>query len=554
MRENFGPFRYDTPIILQESTGETFDQQELLIHLKGGSLLVLPLFIHEEFLGIVGLENQGVPRLWQQEEIEFLRSLFKNVVSFVENKRAELDVQKKEQELKRTEKKFEFLVQEGSDLIGILEGDGTYKFVSASSSRILGIDPNYFVGRNAFDFIHPDDKDFVFAQFASINSQYQIQIPPFRFQDRKGNWRWVETTATNLLKVPQVEGIVTNSRDVTLELERMQEIKDLNERYRLAASATRDLIYDWNLITDEVTRYIEGKEQMFGYSLVTMKERNFWREHIHPDDLDRLARHLDETLNNPNAQEINTKYRFRKSDGSYADIIDRGRIIREEGGKALRLIGATSDITEITSNRNALKLANIRFNYAMKATREMIWDWNIKGDTILRSTAFKKIYGYDEALQPSVENFWFSKVVPKDRENVKASLLAALADPKVSKWKKEYRLIKVTGEKAYVIDRGFILRDKEGKAVRMVGATLDVSESRKLIKEVKKQNKLLKDIAWEQAHVVRGPLTRLKGLVELLKQDIFDEWDQDELIDLIDSTTDELDEIVIKIIRKTEEI
>lgn len=503
---------------------------------------------------MVGVENVGVPRIWQQEEIEFMRSLLKNVISFVEKRVADLEVEKKERELERTREKFELLVQEGSDLIGILDADGTYKFVSASSSRILNIDPEHFIGRNAFDFIHPDDKDFVFAQFSSIALQRQTHIPPFRFKDAGGNWRWVETIATNLLSTPGIEGIVTNSRDVTQEVLRNHEIRELNERYRLAATATRDLIYDWDLITDEVTRYLEGKEKMFGYSLEAMKERNFWRSHVHPDDLERLSKHLENTLNNPNAKEINSQYRFRKSDGTYAHIIDRGRIIRDEDGKALKLIGATSDISEITSNKNALKLANTRFNYAMKATREMMWDWNIENDTILRSNAFKKIYGYDETEKPSVENFWFSKISEKDREKVKESLFTALENPKVSEWKKEYRFIKENGERSFVVDRGYIVRDAEGKAVRMIGATLDVSESRRMIKEIKKQNKVLRDIAWEQAHVVRGPLTRLKGLTNLLKQKIYDEWDQKELIDLIDRSADELDDIVIKIIRRTEEI
>ncbi|MEG9328447.1 PAS domain-containing protein [Salinimicrobium catena] len=552
--ERFGPFNFDTPILLGERGGEGSEENELFAHLEGGSLLVLPLFVKEKFLGVVGVENNGTPKIWQQEEIEFMQSLLKNVISFVENRMSDLEVEKKERELERTQEKFELLVQEGSDLIGILEADGTYKFVSASSSRVLNIDPEQFIGRNAFDFIHPDDKNFVFAQFSSIALQRQIHIPPFRFIDAEGNWRWVETIATNLLKTPGIEGIVTNSRDVTQEVKRTNEIKELNERYRLAATATRDLIYDWNLETDEVTRYLEGKEKMFGYSLETMRERTFWKTHIHPDDLERLTKHLDDTLTNPNAVEIKTQYRFRKSDGTYAHIIDRGRIIRDEEGKALKLIGATSDISEINSSKNALKLANIRFNYAMKATREMMWDWNIEEDTILRSNAFKKIYGYNEAEKPSVKNFWLNKILEKDRGKVEESLFAALADPKISKWKKEYRFIKESGERSYVVDRGYIIRDASGKAVRMVGATLDVTESRRMLKKFKKQNKILREIAWEQAHVVRGPLTRLKGLTHLLREEIHDEWNQQELIDLIDKSADELDEIIIKIIRRTEEL
>ena len=553
LQETFGPFQYDTPKIFELNNSHTQEQKLFFKENDMESLLTLPVFIKNEMLGIIGIENRDKKRFWQLEEKEFLRSLLKSVISFVEKKVSDLRVEKTEEELLRTESKFELMVQEGSDLIGILEADGTYKFVSASSSKILGISPSEFIGRNAFDFIHPEDKDLVFAHFSSITSQKQIHIPPFRFRDKNDNWRWVETTATNLLDVPQIEGIITNSRDVTREMERTREIKELNERYRLAAKATQDLLYDWDLATDEVTRFIEGKELMFGYPIEKMKDRNFWKEQIHPEDRDIWIKEIKTALNNPNTNKMNSQYRFQRLDGSYANIIDRGHIIRDEKGKAVRLIGATSDISEIISSKDAVKLANIRFNYAMKASREMIWDWNIKDDIILRSKAFKKLHGYNED-QATVDNLWFEKIVLKDREKVKDSIYRALEDPKISKWKKEYRISRLNGEKAYVIDRGFIIRDLKGTAIRMVGASLDVSESRRMIKEIKKQNKILKDIAWEQAHVVRGPLTRLKGLIELLKLEVFDEWSRDELISLIDNSADELDDIVVKIIRKTEEI
>ncbi|MBZ9728660.1 PAS domain-containing protein [Salegentibacter sp. JZCK2] len=553
LKKLFGPFQYDAPQMLEPDNCHTREQRELLKENGIKSLIILPVFINNELFGLVGIENRFKKRVWQTEEQEFLRSILKNVVSFVEKRISNIETRRKKQELLKTEKKFEFLVQEGLDLIGILEADGTYKFVGASSSRVLGISPQEFVGRNAFDFIHPEDKDFMFAQFSSISSRKHLHIQPFRFRNAKGQWRWIETTATNLLEAPEIEGIITNSRDVTEKFERAREIKDLNDRYRLAAKATHDLMYDWDLVADEVTRYIEGKESMFGYSLEKMEEISFWREQIHPEDRHSYIKELKAALKNFNASKMNTQYRFQRSDGSYASIIDRGHIIRDGNGKAIRLIGATSDISEIISNRDALKLANVRFNYAMKATREMIWDWNIKDDIIIRSKAFKKLYGYDEDKH-SVEDFWFDKIVQKDRERVKKSLYAAVKNPKVSEWKEEYRFLKLSGEKAFVIDRGFIIRDATGKATRMVGATLDVSESRKLVKEIKKQNKVLREIAWEQAHVVRAPLTRLKGLVELVKLEVYDEWSQKELIDLISDSADELDEVVIKIIRKTEEV
>ncbi|HER41227.1 MAG TPA: hypothetical protein ENO10_08405, partial [Salinimicrobium catena] len=249
-----------------------------------------------------------------------------------------------------------------------------------------------------------------------------------------------------------------------------------------------------------------------------------------------------------------TQYRFKRADGTYAHLIDRGMIVRDENGKALRMIGATSDISGLVNRRNALRLANKRFTYAMKATQEMIWDWDFVNNTIERSKSFEKIIGTQKVGQSSPDQSWFEKIDKNDQPRVKESLNKALKDPTVIKWREEYKVSQLDGRNAYVIDRAYIIRDSKGEVIRMVGATLDVSESRRMLKEIKKQNRILKEVAWEQAHVVRAPIARLKGLLNLFDEDYNGEWEKEEILQLIKDSTEELDNIVINIIRKTEGI
>ena len=463
-------------------------------------------------------------------------------------------LRQKEEELYRNQKKFQALVQEGSDLIAILGTDGVYKFVSNTTENVLGIPASYFIGKSAFDFIHPDDKDRVLQDFSLLDSEKQVKINAFRFKDAQGNWRWIETYASNSLEDPYVEGIVVNSRDITPLVEQSQQIKQLYERYTLAAEATEDLIYDWNLETDEVIRFHKSNEGFMGYSRREVDRREFWKSHIHPDELTELKQTLKESLQDPEKTTLKTQYQFRKADGTYAQIIDRANIVRNERGEAIRLIGATSDVSQLMQNKSALKLANKRFSYAMKATKEMIWDWNLEQGHIKRSSAFKKIFGYNTPKDPSVENIWFEKITDEDRERVRESLRAALQDREIKKWREEYCFVKKDGSRAFVIDRGYILRDKKGNAIRMVGAVLDVTESRRMLREIKKQNEVLREVAWEQAHIVRAPLARLKGLLDLLEQEEYGEWSREELVNLIRTSADEVDKIIGNIIKKTESI
>ncbi|GAB2779384.1 PAS domain S-box protein [Salinimicrobium soli] len=518
------------------------------------SMLLLPIFLGESLYGFVGFDDCTRERKWKEEEVTFLKSLTQNLTNAFEKREALQKVRKREEDLKRSEQKFRALVQEGSDLIAILDTEGYYSFVSENYDNILGFDPKELIGKNSFHFIHPEDWARVKEQFNKLQTQKQVKIAPFRFRNKKGEWKWSQTTVTNLLNDSAVNGIVANSRDITTIIEQAREIEHINERYQLAATATQDLIYDWDILTNEVNRFHRGQQKLFGYPADEVNKKDFWRNHIHPDDFQEEKKLLSQTLSDPKENFIKSAYRFRRADGTYAKVVDKGYIIRDCDGRPLRLIGATSDISDITAKKEALKIANKRFKMAMKATNEMIWDWDIATDSVTRSKGYKKIFGYDTNDATSVHSFWLTKVASADREKVVNSLNKALENCTVKKWKLEYRIIKADGTVAYVSDRGYILRNDFGKATRMVGAVLDVTNSRKLLRRVQRQNEVLKEIAWEQSHLVRAPLARIQGLVDLLEEENADGISREDILELIQNSADELDCIIRSIVKKTEEI
>jgi PAS domain S-box-containing protein len=452
----------------------------------------------------------------------------------------------------RNENRYRAMIEEGFDLISILDSEGTFKFVGGAFLNLFGLSQKDFVGKNSFDLVHPEDKELAIKNFSKLSFKKQVQTLPYRFQDINGNWRWIETKGTNLLDDPDIEGIVLNSREVT-ELVKISDERDqILQRYKLAASATSDLIYDWDLDTDEVIRFSKENKSVFGYSTEEINERKFWSDHIHCEEIEGLKEILQKTLSDSEANLISTQYRLKQADGTYAHLIDRGNIVRDESGKAVRVVGATTDVSEVVRSKNDLKMANMRFEYAMKASQEMIWDYDIVNDHVLRGNSFHEIYGYDSKQDPTVVNFWFSKIFESEREEVVLSLQEAIENAEVKKWSREYSFRKENGKRAYVIDRGYIFRNEAGEAIRMVGAVLDVTESKELIGQIENQNQLLKEVAWEQSHIVRAPLARQKALLALLEEEIYDEWNQGELLQLIKEAADELDGLITSKIKKTE--
>lgn len=554
IEEITAPLTKNLPFTATLSSLEPGTLKEIFVdeHIK--SMLLLPIFLNEQLFGFVGFDDCTSERNWKETEVSFLRALTQNLTNAFEKKAALDKVKKREEELKKSEQKFRSLVQEGSDLIAILDIEGYYSFVSENYKKISGHAPHELIGKNAFHYIHPDDWERVKKQFNKLNDHKQVKISPFRFRNKNMEWRWVQTTATNLLNDPAINGIVANSLDITTIIEQAREIEHINERYQLAATATEDLIYDWDLKTKEITRFHRGEKELYGYPPAILNKREFWRQNIHPEDFPQEKKKLILALSNPEQRYIKTEYRFRKANGTYARVVDKGYIIRDSQGDAIRLIGATSDISEITAKKEALKIANKRFKMAMKATNEMIWDWNIKTDFVTRSKGYTNIFGYPSNKATSVHSFWLTKVVEEDQPRIKESLKEAIENKEVKKWTLEYQIKKADGKIAFVIDRGYILRNQSGEATRMVGAVLDVTNSRKLLFKVQRQNKVLKDIAWEQSHIVRAPLARFKGLVDLLEHENFEEMSFQEILCHLKTSADELDCIIKRIVEKTEKI
>lgn len=127
--------------------------------------------------------------------------------------------------IQQSEQRFRALVQEGSDLIGILDAEGNYLYVSPTSFSILGMAPEEFVGRNAFEFIHLDDVERTLASLQRIATESKVLVKPFRFRNHQKEWRWIETVLTNMLDNPAVCGIVANSRDITDNIEEKHRLK-----------------------------------------------------------------------------------------------------------------------------------------------------------------------------------------------------------------------------------------------------------------------------------------------------------------------------------------
>lgn len=135
-----------------------------------------------------------------------------------------------ETSLQLSEKRFKALVQEGSELINIIDVAGNIKYTSPASAGMVGHKPEALLENNVLDFIHEDEKVAFLNALSSLLKNKRLKTLPFRLKDIKGGYRWVQSIMTNLLTDPAIQGIVVNSRDITESVNHIQAIEDQNSQ------------------------------------------------------------------------------------------------------------------------------------------------------------------------------------------------------------------------------------------------------------------------------------------------------------------------------------
>ncbi|WP_136686593.1 PAS domain-containing protein [Halorhabdus amylolytica] len=129
---------------------------------------------------------------------------------------------RREHELER----YEAYLEQSTDIVTVLDADGTIKYQSPAVTRILGYGPGELLGRNGFEYIHPEDVAAIEAAFDNLLEEPAETVSvECRFRTADGEWRWLEVNGSNHLDTDPINGIVTNNRDITDRKEREQELE-----------------------------------------------------------------------------------------------------------------------------------------------------------------------------------------------------------------------------------------------------------------------------------------------------------------------------------------
>ena len=132
---------------------------------------------------------------------------------------------------------------------------------------------------------------------------------------------------------------------------------------------------------------------------------------------------------------------------------------------------------KLKDTNNEIKESNERYDIVAKATSDTIWDWKIEDDSFIWNKGIQGIFGYKRTDVGTTSKWWFDKIHPEDSLKMSIKLYSFL-EQKTEKWQDEYRFKCANGSYKYVFDRGFLVKDKFGKPIRMIGAIQDVTKQK----------------------------------------------------------------------------
>ena len=198
--------------------------------------------------------------------------------------------------------------------------------------------------------------------------------------------------------------------------------------------------------------------------------------------------------------------------------------IRDEFGRIDRVVVTTRDITQRKRAEEALGESENRLRLANRVTNDVIWDWDIVHDAQRWNESGTVVFGWRDIVEsPQTADWWLERVHPEDRQRVEEGFLAAVGDPSRDQWRDEYRFLRADGDYAEVLDRGHVLRDERGEAIRMIGAMLDVTERNRLVEELRRSRDELELRVEARTAEVEAESARrrhlAKRLVEILEED-----------------------------------
>ncbi len=336
-------------------------------------------------------------------------------------------------------------------------------YLNPAWHKLTGYPVEAALGRSLIEFVHPDDV-----------GTMRSGMPVFRMQFADADYRWVrlqfhpETDAAE--RVISHQGVLIEITEVTEQV-----LVEVRQRFLRLLETIDGVVWEAEIGVGN-TFLSPQVERLFGYSVEEWRaDPNFWRAHVHPDDLAQALVIDDAAYNATHSHAYEMSYRLIAKSGKVVWVRDLCRAVVEPG-RPNRMIGLMIDVTQQKNTELDLLRSENRYSLATRGSNDGIWYWDLRTDALHVSGRFHQIVGLGcaDLVHDGGWRFLEQLIDPEDRARVQAAYSRHLAGNSPN-FSVDFRAFHGAGRLVWVNWRG-LAEFEDGIAVRMAGSLSDLAE------------------------------------------------------------------------------
>ncbi len=388
------------------------------------------------------------------------------------------DVKYKEVKVRESEAQFRQLADAMPQLVWIARPDGYHEYFNRRWYEFTGTKEGETYGSVWASLLHPDDYQRsvdTWQNNLQNGKPYSIEYRIKRGSDNTYHWflgralpvfndegeiiRWFGT-CTNIQELKATEQALIESQ----------------ERYRLVNKATHDIIWDWDLSTNQLL-WNEAVEQALGKSRKELlPDISSWHNYIHPDDRERVISSIQHAIDSKQ-ESWSSEYRFGLPGGPYRTYFDRGFIACDKKGNPFRMIGSMLDLTERKETEKALKESQKLLQSVLEVMPVGVFVADYEGNVAITNTAAEKLWGGVKHIPINKLNEykgWWRKTGKKLQSDEWAFARAFLKGE--SSQNEEIDIECFDGTRKTILNFAAPIYNGNGRIVSAVAAAMDITD------------------------------------------------------------------------------
>ncbi len=525
-------FRAGRPLLLHP---EEFHQLQAagevdLVGTLGALWVGIPLKTPAGPIGVMVVQHYDDPRAFTERDVEFLMSVGNQVALAIDRKRTE-------EALRASEERYRSFVRQSTEGIWRFEIDqplsihlpedeqirlifdrATLAECNDAMAQMYGyVSAEDILGMRLSRFLMPGDPRNIEFMRCFIRTGYRLTNAETVERTRSGEMRHFLNNLVGTVENGQLLRGWGMQQDITERVRTDEALRKSDERFHFVTRATNDVVADWNLQTNELW-WNEGVQTQFGYRREDLEPGiESWQNRLHPDDRERVLAGIERFIHS-SGKIWTDEYRFRRADGSFAHVVDRAYLIRDERGRPGRLIGAMKDVTE----PKRAEEAQARLTAILEATPDLVGIADAQGQTLYMNRAGRRMLGFGD--EEDLSSLAISSIYPdRARDTLRHEATPQLIREGV--WTGELALLAREGAEIPVSQVSLAHQDGGGKIQFFSIIARDITEQRKAeealwlseaqLRQAQKMEAVGR-LAGGVAHDFNNLLTAITGYAELM--------------------------------------